>query len=132
MVLGLFLVATVVVPSSYMLNVGCLVAILLGIVLAIYAAVTRTDAISKQIGEGNTPKQATKLGFRMAAKNVWIVHGAALVLALIMMIFAFSRSTGYTLAAGVFASAVATLVMRAFQMCFTAISNKASLFGKVK
>lgn len=131
-VLGLFLVATVVVPSSYMLNVGCLVAILLGIVLAIYAAVTRTDAISKQIGEGNTPKQATKLGFRMAAKNVWIVHGAALVLALIMMIFAFSRSTGYTLAAGVFASAVATLVMRAFQMCFTAISNKASLFGKVK
>lgn len=132
LLLGLFLVATVVVPSSTMLNVGCLVAMLLGLVLAIYAAVTRTDAISKQIGEGNTPKQATKLGFRTVAKNVWIAHGAVLVLSLIMMIFSFSRSTGYTLAAFVFASAVAVLVMRAFQLCFLAITNKASSFGKVK
>lgn len=131
-VIGLFLVATIVIPSSYMLNVGCLLAILLSVVLALYAAVTRTDAISKQIGEGNTPKQASKLGFRMAAKNVWLVHGAVLVLSLLMMIFAFSRSTGYTLAMGVLASAVATLVMRAFQLCFTAISSKPSLFGKVK
>ena len=132
LVLGLFLVATVVVPSTTMLNVGCLAAMLLGLVLAMYSAVTRTDAISKQIGEGNTPKQATKLGFRTVAKNVWIAHGAVLVVSLIMMIFSFSRSTGYTLAAFAFASAVATLVMRAFQLCFTAITNKASLFGKVK
>ena len=131
-VMGLFFVATVVIPSSLMLNVGCLVAILLGVVLALYTAVTRTDAISKQITEGNTPKQASKLGFKMAAKNVWVAHGAVLALSLIMMIFDFSRSTGYCLASGVFASAVATLVMRLFQMCFIAISNKPSLFGKVK
>ena len=72
------------------------------------------------------------MGFRTVAKNVWIAHGAVLVVSLIMMIFSFSRSTGYTLAAFAFASAVATLVMRAFQLCFTAITNKASLFGKVK
>ena len=131
-ILGLFFVATIVIPSSYMLNVGCMVAILLGILVALYAAVTRTDAISKQIGEGSAPKQATKLGFRAAAKNVWIVHGAVVILAMILMIFPFSQSTGYTLAAMVTASAMCTLVMRAFQFCFTMMSNKPALFGKVK
>lgn len=131
-VLNLFFVATIIVPSEYVLNVGCLVAILLGLLLAMYSAVTRTDAISKQITEGSVPKSASKLGFRAAAKNVWIVHGCALAVALILMIFPFSKSTGYTLASGVVASAMATLVMRAYQFCFTMITGKASLFGKVK
>ena len=131
-VLNLFFVATIVVPSVYMLNVGCLVAILLGVLVAMYAAVTRTDAISKQIGEGSAPKAASKLGFKAAAKNVWIAHGAVLAVALILMIFPFSKSTGYTLASGVVASAMTTVVMRAFQFCFTMITNKPSLFGKAK
>lgn len=131
-VLNLFFVAAIIVPTEYMLNVGCLVAILLGVLLAVYAAVTRTDAVSKQIGEGSAPESATKLGFRAAAKNVWIVHGGVLAVALILMIFPFSKSTGYTLASGVVASAIATVVMRAFQFCFTMITNKPSLFGKVK
>ena len=131
-VLALFFVATVVVPSSTMLNVGSLVAVLLGVLLSMYAAVTRTDAISKQIGEGSTPKQATKLGMKNAAKSVWIAHAGVVVIALILMIFAFSRSIGYALFAGALASALSTLVMRAFQLCFTAISSKPALFGKVK
>lgn len=131
-VLNLFFVATIIVPTEYMLNVGCLVALLLGVLLAVYAAVTRTDAIGKQIKEGSAPKSATKLGFRAAAKNVWLVHGCVLVVALLLMIFSFSKSTGYVLASGVVASAMATVVMRAFQFCFTLISNKPSLFGKVK
>ena len=131
-VLALFFVATVVVPSSTTLNVGSLVAVLLGVLLSMYAAVTRTDAISKQIGEGSTPKQATKLGMKNAAKAVWIAHAAVVVIALILMIFAFSRSIGYALFAGALASALSTLVMRAFQLCFTAISSKPALFGKVK
>ena len=45
---------------------------------------------------------------------------------------AFSRPVGYCLAAGVFASALAVVIMRAYQACFTAMSGKASLFGKVK
>ena len=113
-------------------TVPCLVALLLGILLAIFAGVTRTDAISKQIGEGSTPKQATKLGMKNAAKAVWIAHAAVVVIALILMIFAFSRSIGYALFAGALASALSTLVMRAFQLCFTAISSKPALFGKVK
>jgi len=131
-VLALFFVATVVVPSSTMLNLGSLVAVLLGVLLSMYAAVNRTDAISKQIGEGSTPKQATKLGMKNAAKTVWIAHGAVVVIALILMIFPFSRSIGYALFAGALASALSTLVMRAFQLCFTAISNKPALFGKAK
>ena len=131
-VLNLFFVATIVVPSVYMLNVGCLVAILLGVLVAMYAAVTRTDAIGKQISEGNAPKAASKLGFRAAAKNTWIAHGAVLAVALILMIFPFSKSTGYTLASGVVASAMTTVVMRAFHYCFTMITNKPALFGKVK
>ncbi len=130
--LGLFLVATVVVPTIMSLSVGCLIAILLGILLAIYTAVTRTDAISKQIGEGATPKSATKVGFRMSAKAVWIVQGAVIAVALILMIFAFSRSIGYCLSAGVLASAIAVVIMRAFQDCFTMMTGKASMFGKVK
>ncbi len=130
--INLFFVATIVVPSTFMLNAGCLAAILLGVLLAVYTAVTRTDAISKQIGEGSAPKAASKQGFRAAAVNIWIVHGGVLAVALILMIFSFSKSTGYTLASGVVASAMATVVMRAFQFCFTLISNKASLFGKVK
>ena len=131
-VLNLFFVAAIVVPSVYMLNVGCLIAILLGVLVAMYAAVTRTDAISKQISEGSAPKAASKLGFKAAAKNIWIAHGAVLVVALILMIFSFSKSTGYTLASGVVASAMTTVVMRAFQFCFTMITNKPSLFGKAK
>ena len=131
-VLVLFFMATVVVPSSTMLHVASLVAVLLGVLLSMYAAVTRTDAISKQIGEGSTPKQATKLGMKNAAKAVWIAHAAVVVIALILMIFGFSRSIGYALFAGVLASALSTLAMRAFQLCFTAISNKPALFGKVK
>ena len=131
-VLVLFFMATVVVPSSTMLHVASLVAVLLGVLLSMYSAVTRTDAISKQIGEGSTPKQATKLGMKNAAKSVWLVHGAVMVISLILMIFAFSRSIGYALFAGVLASALSTLAMRAFQLCFTAISNKPALFGKVK
>ena len=131
-VLNLFFVAAIVVPSVYMLNVGCLVALLLGVLVAMYAAVTRTDAISKQISEGSAPKAASKLGFRAAAKNIWIIHGCVLAVSLILMIFHFSESTGYTLASGVVASAMTTLVMRAFQFCFTMITNKPSLFGKAK
>ncbi len=131
-VLSLFFVATIVVPSVYMLNVGCLVAILLGLLVAIYTAVTRTDAIGKQMADGSAPKAASKLGFRAAAKNIWIVHGGALAVALILMIFPFSKSTGYTLASGVVGSAMTTAVMRAYQFCFTLITNKASLFGKAK
>ncbi len=130
--LAMFFLATIVVPSSTMLHVSTLVAVLLGVLLSMYAAVTRTSAISAQIGEGSVPKQATKLGMKNAAKNVWIAHGGVLALALILMIFAFSRSIGYALFVGVLASALSTLAMRAFQLCFTAITNKPALFGKVK
>ena len=131
-VLNLFFVAAIIVPTEYMLNVGCLAAILLGVLLAVYAAVTRTDAISKQIKEGMAPKSATKQGFSAAAKSVWLVHACVLAVALILMIFSFSKSTGYVLASGVVASVIATVIMRAFQFCFTMISNKPSLFGKAK
>ena len=56
----------------------------------------------------------------------------AIAVALILMIFSFSKSTGYTLAAFVTGSAFTVVLMRAFQACFTAITNKASLFGKTK
>ena len=131
-VLALFFLATVVVPSATMIHVSTLVAVLLGVILSMYAAVTRTSAISNQIGEGSTPKQATKLGMKNAAKNVWIGHAAVLAVSLVLMIFTFSRSIGYALFAGVLASALSTLAMRAFQLCFTAITNKPALFGKVK
>lgn len=131
-VLTMFFVATIVVPSASViaLTVGCLVAILLGLLLALYTAVARTDAVAAQIKEGSTPKQAVKFGFRAAAKNVWIVHGAVLLIALILMIFPFSRAAGYALAAGVAGSAITACLMRAFLGCFTAITGKASLFGK--
>jgi len=130
--LGLFFVAALVVPSVYALNVGCLIAVLLGILLAVYTAVTRADAISANITEGLSPKQASRLGFKASMKPVWIVHGAAIVLALILMIFPAAKSTGYTLAAMVCGSAITVVLMRAFQGCFTAIAGKASLFGKTK
>ena len=130
--LGLFFVATIVVPSVLSLNVGCLIAALLGLLLALYTAVTRTDAVSAQTREGYGPKQATKLGFRAAAKQIWIVHGVVLALSLILMIFSFTKSTGYTLAAFVTASAFTAVLMRLFQACFTAVSSKAGLFGKIQ
>ena len=127
-----FFVATIVVPSVTVLSIGCLIAILLGFVMALYAAVTRTDAISKQIREGNTPKQASKLGFKQAAKTVWIAHGGVLVLSLILMIFSYTKPIGYCLACGVVGSAFAMGVMRLFQGCFTMMSSKPSLFGRAK
>ena len=130
--LTFFCVATVVVISSFMINVGMLVAVLLGVLLSMYAAVTRTAAISKQINEGSAPKQATKLGMKNAAKTVWLAHGAVAVLSLLLMIFSFSRAIGYTLFVSVMASALSTLVMRAFQFCFIAINNKPALYGNVK
>ena len=130
--LGLFFTATLVVPSVYALNVGCLIAMLLGVLLAVYTAVTRKDAISKNIQEGAAPKQATKLGFRACAKQVWIAHGAVLAVALILMIFSFSKPIGYTLAAFVCGSAFTAWLMRVFQACFTTMTKDAALFGKTK
>lgn len=130
--LGMFFVATIVVPSVAALNVGCLIAMLIALLLVLFTAVTRTESISKQISEGYGPKQATKLGLRTCAKIVWIVHGAVLALSLILMIFKFSEAVGYTLCAGVVASAIVTVLFRAFQACFTAICKKPALFGKVK
>ena len=66
------------------------------------------------------------------AFEILLAHGAAIVLALILMIFSFTKSTGYTLAAFVTASAMTAVLMRAFQACFTAITNKAGLFGKAQ
>ena len=80
-----------------------------------------------------TRKTLEGVGFmKSAAKNVWIAHGAVLAVSLVLMIFAFSRTIGYALCTGAIASAICTLVMRAFQLCFTTITSKPSLFGKAK
>ena len=130
--LGLFFVATLVVLSVYALNVVCLIAVLLGILLAVYTAVTRADAINANIREGLSPKQASRLGFKSSMKQIWIAHGGAIALALILMLIPAAKSAGYTLAAMVCGSAITVVLMRAFQGCFTAITSKASLFGKTK
>jgi len=132
--LSLFFVATIVVPTASVisLSVGCLVAVLLGMLLAIYTAVVRTDAIAAQIREGSTPRQAAKFGFRAAARQVWIAHGAVLLIALLLMIFAATQPIGYTLAAGVAGSAITACLMRAFLACFISISGKTALYGKAQ
>lgn len=127
--LEMFFFATIVLAY---VNVAHVIALLLGVLLAIYTAVNRTAAIAKEIAAGNGPKSATKVGFRAAAKQVWMAHGAALAVSLILMIFSVTKYFGYTLCAGVVASAMVAPLMRAFQACFVSISGKAKLFGKVK
>ncbi|MBQ4073617.1 MAG: hypothetical protein IJD39_00235 [Clostridia bacterium] len=124
-----FFYATLVRSTVTLINLLMLV---VGLVLALYAAALRTKEISKLIGEGNTPKSANKLGMRTAAKKVWLAHGVLLVLSLIMMIFGFSKVAGYALCCGVTASAFVTPVMRLFQASFIAMTGKAASFGKVK
>ena len=111
---------------------GCLIALLLGVVLTVYVAVTRTEAISRQIGEGSAPKNATKLGCAKAAHQVWLAMAGVMVVALLLMIFSATKAFGYTLAAGVVAAAFAAPLMRLFQIAFMAISNKPAMFGKTK
>ena len=132
LIVSLFLVATIVVPSVSVLNTGCLIAVLLGVLLAVDASVTRTDAITEQVKGGSAVKQASKLGFATVAKNVWVLHGIVLLVALVLMIFSFSKSTGYCLACGVVGSVVGMLVMRAFQYCFNMITGKPSVYGGAK
>lgn len=127
--LEMFFYATIVLAT---VTVPIVIALLLGIVLAIYAAAVRTQAISKQIADGSAPKSAAKLGFRAAAKQVWLAHGAVLVVSLVLMLFSFSKVLGYALCAGVVASAMVTPLMRAFQACFTSMTGKPGLFGKAK
>ena len=129
LVISLFLVATIVVPTVNVLNTGCLIAVLLGVLLAVDAAVTRTDAIAAQVKDGAPVKQASKLGFSTTMKNVWVLHGIVLAVALVLMIFEFSKSTGYCLACGVVGSAVGVVLMRAYQYCFNMITSKPSLYG---
>lgn len=124
-----FFYATLVRSTVTLANLLMLV---VGLVLALYAAALRTKEISKLIGEGSTPKSANKLGLRTAAKKVWLAHGVLLVLSLIMMIFGFSKVVGYALCCGVVASAFVAPVMRLFQACFIAMTGKAANFGKVK
>ena len=133
-ILTMFFVATIVVPSASVvaLTVGCLVAVLMGVLLAVYTAVVRTDAIAAQIADGSAPRQAAKFGFRSAAKNVWIAHGAVLAVAVILMIIPATRAIGYSLAAGVAGSAITACLMRAYLACFMTMNGKAALYGKVK
>lgn len=127
--LEMFFFATVVRVT---LTIGCLIALLLGVVLTVYVAVTRTEAISRQIGEGSAPKNATKLGCAKAAHQVWLAMAGVMVVALLLMIFSATKAFGYTLAAGVVAAAFAAPLMRLFQIAFMAISNKPAMFGKTK
>lgn len=129
LMLNLFFYATVACLTT---TVGCLIALLLGLILAIYTGLCRTKSISAQIGEGSAPKSASKLGFHAVAKHLWLVHGIVLAVGLILSIFKFSKGFGYTLCCGVAGSVMAMLVMRMFQACFTAICKKPALFGKAK
>ena len=128
-VLEFFFYATLVLAT---IDVAVLIVLLLGIALALYAALVRVQAISAQIAAGSSPKSAVKVGLRTVAKKVWLVHAAALALSLILMIFPFSQIIGYTLCAAVVASALVTPVMRAFLGCFAALTSKPALFGKAQ
>ena len=128
-IMMMFLYATLVLAT---VNVSVVVALLLGSLLAIVTAVTRTDAISRETAKGAAPKAASKAGFRAAGKLVWLVHGGVLVLSLILMLIPGTKMIGYTLSAAVVASAAAAPLMRLFQGCFTMISSKPALFGKTK
>ena len=128
-IMMMFLYATLVLAT---VNVAIVVALLLGSLLAIVTAVTRTDAISRETAKGAAPKAASKAGFRAAGKLVWLVHGGVLVLSLILMLIPGTKMIGYTLSAAVVASAAAAPLMRLFQGCFTMISSKPALFGKTK
>ena len=125
----LFLFATIILSA---VTVGCIIAILLGIVLAAYVSYIRVDAIAKAVQESGSAKQAVKLGFRTTMKQVWMTIGAVLVLSIILMIIPATKIVGYTLAAGVFSAAVALPLMHLFLYCFTAITGKAALYGANK
>lgn len=127
--LEFFFFATLVLAT---IDVAVLVVLVLGVVLALYAALVRTRAIAGQIADGNAPRTAVKVGLRSVAKHIWLVHGVALALSLILMIFSFSQIVGYTLCAAVVASALVPPVMRMFLGCFVAMSSKPALYGKVK
>lgn len=124
-----FFFATLVLAT---VNVAVAIVLLLGILLAIFTAVTRTDAISKETAKGLAPKAATKAGIRAAGKLVWLVHGGAMVIACVLMLIPGTKVLGYTLSAAVVASAFAAPLMRLFQSCFTMMSTKPGLFGKTK
>lgn len=124
-----FFYATLVRSTVTLINLLMLV---VGLLLALYAAILRTKEIAALIAEGNSPKSANKVGYRAAAKKAWMAHGVLLALALILMIFPSCRVIGYALCCGVVASAFVTPVMRAFQACFVAISGKANAFGKAQ
>ena len=134
LLLSLFLTATLIVPTSdvNVLNTGCLVALLLGLLLSIYCAVTRTEAITAQVKDGAAVKQASKLGFSTVAKNLWIIHGAAAAVALLLTLFQFSKSTGYCLLWGVAGSALSMVMMRVFQYVFNMITVKSASYGGTK
>jgi len=131
---ALFLTATAVLPTNnvYSLTAGSVAAILLGLLLSIYTAVIRTDAIVAQTGENNGAKQAVRFGFKASAKTVWILHGVVLAVAIVLILLPFSKIMGYTLATGVAASAMTAWLMRVFLYCFISINGKASLYGAAK
>lgn len=128
-IIEMFFFATLVRAT---LTVGCLIALVLGLLLAIYTAVVRARMISRETAKGAAAKSAVKTGCRAAAKLVWLAHGGLLVIALLLMLIPGAKIFGYTLSAGVVASAAAAPLMRLFQVCFLAISQKPALFGKAK
>ena len=128
-IIEMFFFATLVRAT---LTVGCLIALVIGLLLAIYTAVVRARMISRETAKGAAAKSAVKTGCRAAAKLVWLAHGGLLVIALLLMLIPGAKIFGYTLSAGVVASAAAAPLMRLFQVCFLAISQKPALFGKAK
>lgn len=128
-IIEMFFFATLVRAT---LTVGCLITLVLGLLLAIYTAVVRAWMISRETAKGAAAKSAVKTGCRAAAKLVWLAHGGLLVIALLLMLIPGAKIFGYTLSAGVVASAAAAPLMRLFQVCFLAISQKPALFGKAK
>ncbi len=130
MLIFFFLLATVAMP---VMNLAVWAAALVGVLLAAYVCLRQLRGMALAVADGRDGRGAVRLGFHTSLKDAWLAHGVALVLSLLLMIFAVTRPLGYTLATAVVSSAFACMgLMRWFVPCLVCAAggNAAAVSGK--
>ena len=86
------------------------IAVFAGVVLVVAAFAEQLKAMRKAVAEGRDARAAVRLGLNTTVKRVLVMFGAALVVALVLMILSATRPMGYTLATAVVAGLCATQI----------------------
>ena len=108
MLLFFFLLCTV---TKVMVDVPAWICVFAGVVVTVYVLCNELCAAKKAVQEGRDVAAAVRFGLNSTVKHTLLVYAVVLAVALVLMVFAFTRPYGYVLSTVVASGAAVALVL---------------------